>query len=115
MEIILGKLGQIEQSRLKELKELKGTQDQNQLMRREYEFYRDLCEKLQSRQTDEVGTLSRQLVEAREAEKDSRLKMQLLERENQEASVQNLNLIQDLQRMQRDLKSILAVNEEYQH
>lgn len=49
-----------------------------------------------------------------ENEKDYKQKIDILERENSECSHQNRQLTADLQRMQRDLKSIMAVNEEYQ-
>lgn len=49
-----------------------------------------------------------------ETEKDLKMKTEALESENKELGQQNRVLVCDLQRLQRDLKSIMAVNEEYQ-
>ena len=48
-----------------------------------------------------------------ENEKDYKMKIEVLESENKECQHQNRQLIADMQRMQRDLKSIMSVNEEY--
>ena len=84
------------------------------LIRREYEFYKELSEKLEFRQTDEITVLNNSVRRMVENEKDYKQKVEGLEQEGQECQQQNRQLITDLQRMQRDLKSIMAVNEEYQ-
>jgi len=84
------------------------------LIRIEYEFYKELSEKLEFRQTDEITVLNNSVRKMVESEKDYKQKIEGLEQEGQECQQQNRQLITDLQRMQRDLKSIMAVNEEYQ-
>ena len=49
-----------------------------------------------------------------ESEKDTKLKLQIAESECDEAKMRERKLAADLGRVQRDLKSLVAVNEEYQ-
>jgi len=83
------------------------------LITREYEFYKDLSEKLEFRQTDELNHLNKNVRSMTESEKDLKQKVEMLETQNTEIEHQNRILVGDLQRMQRDLKSLMAVNEEY--
>ena len=106
-------LGSVEESRNKALTDLKRISDELTSIRHRCEFYKDLSEKLESRQTDELAALNSSVRQLVENEKDYKQKIELLERENSECQHQNRQLIADLQRMQRDLKSIMAVNEEY--
>ena len=48
------KLGLTEEGRKKEQVELKKLREQFSLIQREYEFYKELSEKLEFRQTDEL-------------------------------------------------------------
>lgn len=88
--------------------------EQLSIIQREYEFYRDLSEKLEFRQNDELEGLNQNVVRYHESEKDLKQKLELIEGENKQLEHQNRVLVSDIQKMQRDLKSILAVNEEYQ-
>mmetsp|Transcript_5561 Transcript_5561/g.8747 ORF Transcript_5561/g.8747 Transcript_5561/m.8747 type:complete len:196 (+) Transcript_5561:880-1467(+) len=108
------KYGTLEQQKKKESADLKDTRDQLNVIQGEYEFYKGLADKLEFRQTDELGALSKQLRIMSEREKDYKMNLELMEKEKEECEHRNLQLITDIQRMQRDLKSILAVNEEYQ-
>ncbi len=56
--------------------------EQFNLIQREYEFYKELSEKLEFRQTDELQTLNTSVRRLVEAEKDYKQKIELLEREN---------------------------------
>lgn len=108
------KLGAAEEGRRHDQSELKKTREQLKLMHREFEFYKNLAEKLEFRQTDELTSLNRNVREMNEVDKDQKLKLDLLEQDKRELIQQNKVLMADLQKMQRDLKAILAVNEEYQ-
>mgnify|MGYP006089927485 FL=1 len=108
------KLGALEEGRRHDQNEMRKMKEQFNLIDRERLFYKSLSEKLEFRQTDELENLNQNVRNLTEHEKDSKLQIELLERENQECQHQNRQLVSDLQRMQRDLKSIMAVNEEYQ-
>lgn len=76
------KLGLTEEGRKKEQVELKKLREQFSLIQREYEFYKELSEKLEFRQTDELQALNIQVRRLVDAEKDYKQKLELLEREN---------------------------------
>ena len=76
------KLGLTEEGRKKEQVELKKLREQFSLIQREYEFYKELSEKLEFRQTDELQALNIQVRRLIDAEKDYKQKLELLEREN---------------------------------
>lgn len=84
MSDISQKLGLTEEGRKKEQVELKKLREQFSLIQREYEFYKELSEKLEFRQTDELQALNLQVRRLVDAEKDAKQKVELLERENQE-------------------------------
>ncbi len=48
-----------------------------------------------------------------ERDKDMSMRIQDLERENSDLSLQNRQVISDLARLQRDLRQLLAINEEF--
>ena len=108
------KLGAAEEGRRHDQSELKKAREQLKLMHREFEFYKNLAEKLEFRQTDELTSLNQNVREMNEVDKDQKLKIDLLDQDKRELIQQNKVLMADLQKMQRDLKAILAVNEEYQ-
>jgi len=107
------KLGASEEGRRHDGSELMKMREQLNLIQREYEFYKDLSEKLEFRQTDELTHLNQNVRTLSEIEKDAKQKIDILETQTTECEHQNRVLIGDLQRMQRDLKSLMAVNEEY--
>lgn len=74
----------IEEGRKKDQVELKKLREQFNLIQREYEFYKELSEKLEFRQTDELTALNTSVRRLVEAEKDYKQKVELLERENQD-------------------------------
>lgn len=55
-----------------------------------------------------------QLREMVEREKDMRIRVEDLERENGELIIQNRQALADLQRLQRDLRQLIQVNDEFQ-
>lgn len=57
--------------------------------------------------------MSKDLRKLSHTEKEMKQRCDYLEAENKELSQQNKVLVCDLQRLQRDLKAIMAVNEEY--
>ena len=83
-------------------------------MQREYEFYKGLSEKLEFRQNDELATLERQVRQLVESEKDNKLKLHMSESDCEDAKARERKMASELGRAQRDLKSLVAVNEEYQ-
>ena len=84
------------------------------ILQREYEFYKGLSEKLEFRQNDELATLERQVRFLVESEKDNKLKLQMAESDCEESKSRERKISSELGRAQRDLKSLVAVNEEYQ-
>ena len=52
--------------------------EENILMRREYEFYKDLADQLESKQTSEVGSLAKELRLLKEKEKDYQVQSEIL-------------------------------------
>jgi hypothetical protein len=58
--------------------------EQLNLIQREYQFYKDLSEKLELRQTDELGVLNKQVRVMIEHEKDQKQNMEIMSRENNE-------------------------------
>ena len=49
-----------------------------------------------------------------EKEKDHNIKIEELERENSDLSLQLRQAIADIQRLQRDMKQLMQVNDEFQ-
>jgi hypothetical protein len=107
-------LGQIEEGRRSDHIELKKMREQLALFQKEYSFYKNLAEKLELKQGDNLENLNLNLRELAEREKDQRVKLEDLERENGQLISQNRHLMADLARQQRDLKQIMSINEEYQ-
>ncbi len=58
--------------------------------------------------------MAMQMREMTEREKDMRAKIEEQERENAELGLGNRQLMADLQRLQRDLRQIISVNDEFQ-
>ena len=107
-------LGQIEESRRSDQIELKKSREQLALFQKEYSFYKNLAEKLELKQGDNLENLNLNLRDLTEREKDQRVRLEDLERENGQLVSQNRHLMADLSRQQRDLKQIMSINEEYQ-
>ena len=61
-----------------------------------------------------MATLERQVRLLVESEKDNKLKLQMAESECEDAKARERKIAAELGRTQRDLKSLVAVNEEYQ-
>jgi hypothetical protein len=61
---------------------LKKARDQLILITREYDFYKSLSEKLEFRQTDELAEMGGELRQMNENEKDYKIQVELLQREN---------------------------------
>lgn len=58
--------------------------EQLNLIKREYQFYKELSEKLEFRQTDELQSLNNSVRKMVENEKDYKMKIEVLEQENKE-------------------------------
>ena len=54
------------------------------MIKRDYQFYKDLSDKLEFRQTDELQTLNTSVRKMIENEKDYKMKIEVLENENKE-------------------------------
>lgn len=54
------------------------------LIKQEYQFYKELSEKLEFRQTDELQSLNTSVRKMVENEKDYKMKIEILEQENKE-------------------------------
>ena len=74
----------MKESRIAEQTENRKLREQLNLIQREYTFYKELSEKLELRQTDELGVLNRQVRTMVEHEKDFKQEQEILTRENQE-------------------------------
>ena len=88
--------------------------EQLQVFQKEYTFYKQLAEKLELQQGDDKETLFHQFRELAEKDKDTRIKLEEFEHENGQLLTQNRQLMADLARQQRDIKQIMAINDEYQ-
>jgi len=73
-----------------------------------------LSEQLELKQNTEVEQLSLNLRETAEREKDLAQTCEQLGKDSTSFSVQNRQLTAELTRMQRDIKQIMAINEEYE-
>ena len=60
----------MKESRISDQTENRKLREQLNLIQREYQFYKELSEKLELRQTDELGVLNRQVRTMVEHEKD---------------------------------------------
>lgn len=60
----------MKESRINDQTENRKLREQLNLIQREYQFYKELSEKLELRQTDELGVLNRQVRTMVEHEKD---------------------------------------------
>jgi|DEB0MinimDraft_12_1074336.scaffolds.fasta_scaffold28461_1 hypothetical protein len=58
--------------------------EQLSVIQREYEFYKDLSDKLEFRQSDELTNLNQNVRQMTESEKDLKQKVDMLEKENSE-------------------------------
>ena len=90
------------------------TKEQLHLLQGEYQFYKDLADKLEFRQTDELGALEKKHRLLAESGKDLKLQVTMAESENEASKARERKLAAELGKVQRDLKSLVAVNEEYQ-
>ena len=61
---------------------MKKARDQLILITREYDFYKSLSEKLEFRQTDELAEMGGELRQMNENEKDYKIQVELLQKEN---------------------------------
>lgn len=85
-----------EDGRKSDQQEIKKLTEQLNLMKQEYQFYKELSEKLEFRQTDELQTLNSSVRKMIENEKDYKMKIEVLEQENKECQHQNRQLIADM-------------------
>ena len=88
--------------------------EQMQLYQKEYMFYKNRSQQLEVNTGDELENLQAQLREITEREKDTNLRVVELEQQNLQLVSSNKNLMADMSRQQRELKQIMAINEEYQ-
>ena len=84
------------------------------MFQKEYTFYKDLSERLESRGTQDMQQLVAQLRGAQELEKDLKQHIAELEGESSELGNQNRLQIVEMQAMKRDLKQIMSINEQFQ-
>jgi hypothetical protein len=84
------------------------------LFHKEYNFYKDMAQKLDLRQSEDLDSLNFALREADEKIKDQGARIADLERENLSLVTQNRHLMADLTRQQKDIKQIMQINDEYQ-
>lgn len=73
-----------EEGRKRDQSEIKKLTEQLNLIKREYQFYKELSEKLEFRQTDELQSLNNSVRKMVENEKDYKMKIEILEQENKE-------------------------------
>lgn len=83
------------------------------LFHKEYNFYKDMAQKLDLRQSEDLDSLNFALREADEKIKDQGARIADLERENLSLVTQNRHLMADLTRQQKDIKQIMQINDEY--
>lgn len=88
--------------------------EQVNVFQKEYTFYKDLSERLESRGTQDMQQLVAQLRGAQELEKDLKQHIAELEGESSELGNQNRLQIVEMQAMKRDLKQIMSINEQFQ-
>lgn len=84
------------------------------LFHREYNFYKDMAQKLDLKQSEDLDAMNFGLREADERIKDQSARMADLERDNLQLVTQNRHLMADLTRQQKDIKQIMQINDEYQ-
>ena len=87
--------------------------EQLQTFQKEYIFYKNLSERIEFKQHDEVEHLHAQIRLMNEREKDYKMKVEDLEHENGDLSMQVRQAIADIQRLQRDMKQLMSVNDEF--
>lgn len=85
------------------------------LFQSEYSFYKEIAERLESKQGSGLDQMQSRLTELTEREKDINMRCNDLQKENQELGTLNRQLMQEQQRMQRDLKQIMQINDEFQN
>lgn len=68
-------LSQVEENHRTDHLEAKKMREQVSLFQKEYSFYKNLAEKLETRQGDSLETLNAQLREITEREKDQKLRL----------------------------------------
>lgn len=90
------KLAATEEGRKKDQTQLMKTQEQLSIISKQYHFYKDICDDLQHRQSDELETLNKDVRQMTESEKDLKFKNGQLDSENKELSQQNRVLVCDL-------------------
>jgi len=107
-------LSSMEEGRRTDNAEVKKMREQLFLFQKEYNFYKDMAQKLELRQSEDLDGLNFSLRDAEEKLKDQNQRMGDLERENVQLVTQNRHLMNDLSRQQKDIKSIMQINDEYQ-
>ena len=107
-------LGHVEEGRRNDSSEVQNMKEQMQMFQKEYQFYKNRAQQLEVKTGGELENLNAKLREITEKEKDSRIRVAELEQENLQLVSQNRNLMTDMSRQQRELKQIMAINEEYQ-
>ena len=88
--------------------------EQLSLFQNEYAFYKDIAERLELKQGSSLEQLHASLRETQEREKDLRAQNTALIEENMNLGATNRQLQIDAQRTQKDLKQIIAINDDFQ-
>ena len=91
-------LSSMEEGRRSDSVEVKKMREQLLLFHKEYNFYKDMAQKLDLKQSEDLDTISFALREAEEKVKDHAARMTDLERENVQLVTQNRHLMTDLSR-----------------
>lgn len=91
-------LSSMEEGRRSDSVEVKKMREQLLLFHKEYNFYKDMAQKLDLKQSEDLDTISFALREAEEKVKDHAVRMADLERENVQLVTQNRHLMTDLSR-----------------
>ena len=84
------------------------------LFQSEYCFYKEIAQRLESKQGNSLEQIDSNLRSVLEREQDLHVKYNSLQQENLDLATANRRLMTDAQRTQRDLKQILRINEEFQ-
>jgi len=107
-------LALLEEERKNDQQEMNRMRDQLSVFQREYSFYKDHAERLEARGTTELDQLQTALRDHQELEKDLKMRVGELEHENAALENQNRMQIVEMQALKRDMKQIMAINEQFQ-
>ena len=105
-------LDSIEEARKGDQYELVKMREQLSIFQKEYSFYKDLADRQQNNSAQDQ--MAKRLVEVQEAEKDLVARLASLQEENMQLGTMNRQYQIEQQRMQKDLKQIMAINSEFQ-